>query len=186
MDTGILKIKTYFDSGCITILLNSKWLSNDRAKMFKYFLGLDSKFGPPKVNKNNELTFLEDCKIKKDEFLLFLTFMRCGAAMFESIEPSEKTIRSLLMTSNQIGGCDELDDYINEIACKKINEKKKNNEIEKLKEHNPLCPAENYHHEYIFKLYSQSSQPNGDEWEATKSLNHLFWCRKKKISVCGD
>ena len=46
--------------------------------------------------------------------------MRCGPAMFESIELSEEIMESLLMTTNQLGGCDELDDYINEIALKKI------------------------------------------------------------------
>ena len=123
MDINILKIKTFDEEGNIFIDLNSKWLSNDRVRMFRYFIGLESGFKKPNVNDNNELTLLEDNKITKSAFLLFLTFMRCGPAMFESIESPEEIIPSLLMTTNQLGGCDELDDYINMIALKKISDK---------------------------------------------------------------
>ena len=101
--------------------------------MFKYFIGLESGFKKPNINVNNELTLLEDNKITKSEFLLFLTFMRCGPTMFESIELSEEIMKSLLMTTNQLGGCNELDDYINMIALKKISDKKKDEERIKLR-----------------------------------------------------
>ena len=184
MSSKILKIKTLDqegNNGNILIDLNSKWLSNDRARMFKkYFLGIDSGFKSPNVNKNNELTLLEDNQITKSEFLLFITFMRCGPAMFESIESSEEIMESLLMTTNQLGGCDELDNYINEIACKKISDKKKDKERIKLMKHNPLCPEDNYHDEYIFKLTGLLNVPDGDEWQVTKPYTHLVWIRKKK------
>ena len=182
MSSKILKIKTLDEegnNGNILIDLNSKWLLNDRARMFKYFIGLESGFKKPNVNGNNELTLLEDNKITKSEFLLFLTFMRCGPAMFESIELSEEIMESLLMTTNQLGGCDELDDYINEIALKKISDKKKDEERKELMEHNPLCPEDNYHDEYTFKLTGLNHVPDGDEWQVTKPHNHLVWIRKK-------
>ena len=58
--------------------------------------------------------------------------------------------------------------------------KKKDEERQKLKEHNPLCPEDDFHHEYIFKLTTINNERFGDEWEETKQNDHLIWIRKKK------